>query len=137
MTARRGSSKHFPFKRGDVYLIRFPLPDQPDKAIDKFAVNLQEGAIVDRAPSFVCVLITTLKGPTSTHLYPADVLLTPDESQTDYGAKVICNQIHTVHKSRILAHKYTLSAEAMHKIDGRLLMGIGLIKWEEVVRSRS
>lgn len=137
MTAQPSSSKRFPFKRGDVYRIRFPLPDQPGKAIEKFAVNLQEGAIVDRAPSFVCVLTTTLKGPTLTRLYPTDVLLTPRESQTKYGAKVICNQIHTVHKSRILDHKYALSAETMHKIDGRLLMGIGLIKWEDVVRSRS
>lgn len=32
---------------------------------------------------------------------------------------------------------YRLGAETMHKIDGRLLMGIGPIKWEEVVRSRS
>jgi len=137
VTARPSSSKRFPFKRGDVYLIRFSLPDQPDKAIEKFAINLQEGAIVNRAPAFVCVLITTLKSPTPTRLYPTDVLLTPQESQTDYGAKVICNQIHTVHKSRILAHKYTLSAETMHKIDGRLLMGIGLVEWEEIVRSRS
>ena len=121
----------------DVYVIRFPLPDQPNKAIEKFAVNLQEGVIVDRDPSFVCVLITTLKGPTPTRLYPADVLLTLKESQTQYGGKVVCSQIHTVHKSHILAHKYTLSSETMHKIDGRLLMGIGLIKWEEVVRSRA
>lgn len=136
MTARPRSLKRFPFKRGDVYLVQFPLPDQPGKTIEKFAVNLQEGVIVDRTPSFVCVLITTLKGPTPTRLYPTDVLLSPRESQTQYGAKVICNQIHTVHKSRILAHKYTLSAETMHKIDGRLLMGIGLVKWEEIIRSR-
>ncbi|MBM3239464.1 hypothetical protein FJZ31_24490 [Candidatus Poribacteria bacterium] len=35
-----------PFRRGNVYLIRFPLPDQPGRTIHKFAVCLQEGRIV-------------------------------------------------------------------------------------------
>jgi hypothetical protein len=36
----------YPFRRGDVYLIQFPLPDQPGKTITKYAVNLQEGRII-------------------------------------------------------------------------------------------
>jgi len=126
----------FPFKRGDVYLVRFPLPDQPSTTIEKFAVNLQEGRIIDNAPTMVCVLITTLKEPGPGRLYPTDVLLTPEESRTRFG-KVLCNQIHTVHKSMVIAHKYTLSLETMRKIDERLLLGIGLVKWEDIVGSRA
>ena len=39
--------KKFPFKRGDVYLVEFPLPDSLGQTITKYMVNLQEGSIID------------------------------------------------------------------------------------------
>lgn len=123
--------KKFPFERGDVYLINFPLPDAPGQTIPKFIVNLQEGRIIDQSPTMVGVIITTLKDPTPPKLYPSDVLLTAQESKTQYGAKVICNQIHTIHKSQIMDLKYKLSAPTMREIDKRLLLGIGMIKIED------
>ena len=58
---------------GDVYLIQFPLPDQPDKTITKYAVNLQEGRII-----------------------------------------------------------YCLSPETMREIDERLLLGVGIVRIEDL-----
>lgn len=128
--------KDFPFKRGDVYLVELPLPDKVGHTLEKFAVNLQEGKIIAHAPTFVCVIITTFKSPESPRLYPTDVLLTPKESKTKFGAKVICNQIHTLHKSLIIEYKYHLSAQTMKKIDERLLLGIGIIRIEDLLLDR-
>jgi len=123
--------KNFPFKRGDVYLVEFPLPDILGKAITKYIVNLQEGSIINFSPTMVGIIITTFKTPSPPRLYPTDVLLTPHESRTQYGAKAICNQIHTIDKKQILNLKYHLSMATMREIDKRLLLGIGLIKIED------
>ncbi|MCI0698732.1 type II toxin-antitoxin system PemK/MazF family toxin [candidate division KSB1 bacterium] len=119
------------FKRGDVYLINFPLPDVIGQTIHKFMVNLQEGKIIDHSRTMVGVIITTLKDSTPPTLYPTDVLLTPQESKTQYGAKVICNQIHTIDKSQIIDFKYNLSLATMQEINKKPLLGIGIIKIED------
>ena len=122
----------YPFRRGDVYLIQFPLPDQPGKTITKYAVNLQEWRIIAQSPTMVCVMITTFKSADRGKLYPTDVVLSPAESGTKYGAKVICNQIHTVTKTMIVDFKYRLSPETMREIDERLLLGVGIVKIEDL-----
>jgi len=122
----------YPFRRGDVYLIQFPLPDQPGKTITKYAMNLQEGKIIAQSPTMVCVMITTFKSADRGRLYPTDVVLNPAESGTKYGAKVICNQIHTVTKTMIVDFKYHLSPETMREIDERLLLGVGIVRIEDL-----
>ncbi len=122
----------FLFQRGDVYLVHFPLPDATEQMITKFMVNLQEGSIISSSPTMVGVIITTLKGSTPPRLYPTDVLLTAQESHTPFGAKVICNQIHTITKQNIIDFKYKLSPATMREIDKRLLLGVGIIKIEDL-----
>lgn len=80
----------------------------------------------------VCVMITTFKSADRGRLYPTDVVLNPEESGTRYGAKVICNQIHTVAKSMIIDFKYHLSPVTMREIDERLLFGVGIVKIEDL-----
>jgi mRNA-degrading endonuclease toxin of MazEF toxin-antitoxin module len=126
--------KKFPFKRGDVYVVDFPLPDALGKTITKFMVNLQEGSIIDYTSTMVGQIITTLKSPDPLKLYPTDVLLSPEESKTKYGAKVLCNQIHTIDKKQILDIKYHFSLPTMREIDKKLLLGIGLIKIEDFIK---
>ena len=126
--------KKFPFKRGDVYLVEYPLPDTLGHTITKYMVNLQEGSIIDYCPTMVGLIITTLKSPDPPKLYPTDVLLTPVESKTKYGAKVLCNQIHTIDKKQILDLKYHLSLPTMREIDKKLLLVIGFIKIEDFIK---
>jgi mRNA-degrading endonuclease toxin of MazEF toxin-antitoxin module len=123
--------KIFTFKRGNVYLVNYPLPDVLGQTIPKFMVNLQEGSIIEYSPTMVGVIITTLKDSMPPKLYPTEVLLTAQESKTQYGAKVLCNQIHTISKQRIVDFKYKLSLETMQRIDKKLLLGIGIIKIED------
>ncbi|HZK56579.1 MAG TPA: type II toxin-antitoxin system PemK/MazF family toxin [Desulfosporosinus sp.] len=116
-------------KRGDVYRFRFPKTDNPSSSIIKYSVVLQEGRIVDNSPTVVCVNITTKKLST---LYPSDVLIDPNECQNTEGAKVICNQIHTISKERILDYQYSLSSSTMLDINDALMLGIGIVKIEDM-----
>ena len=65
-------------------------------------------------------------------IYATDVLLSPEESHTEKGAKVICNQIHTISKKFIIEYKYSLTKETMDVIDERLALGIGFVKLEDL-----
>ena len=80
----------------------------------------------------VCVIITTFQSAEPGKLYPTDVILTPEESGTKFGAKVLCNQIHTIDKPMIIDFKYRLSPATMREIDERLLLGVGIIKIEDL-----
>jgi mRNA-degrading endonuclease toxin of MazEF toxin-antitoxin module len=120
------------FKRGAVYLVEFVPPDEPSKPIQKFALCLQEGKIVDFANSFVAVILTTIKENKEVKDYPWQVILSPEESQTEHGAIIICNQIHTIPKENIRGHKYTLSDATMEEVNEKLMLGIGVAKIEDL-----
>lgn len=113
-----------------MYVVEFHPPDEPTRAIEKFCVNLQEGRIVDKSPTFVAVNITTDR---LDEIYPDNVVLTPEESHTATGAKVLCNQIHTLFKTQIKRAAYRLSETKMQEINDKLLIGVGIVKLEDLI----
>ena len=118
--------------RGAVFLVKFVPPDQPSQPIHKFVLCLQEGRIVENTNSFVAVVITTIKENRETKDYPWQVILSPQESRTEHGAIIICNQIHTIPKDSVVEHKYTLSEATMKEVDAKLMLGIGIGKIEDL-----
>ena len=119
-------------RRGEVYLIRFSLPDNPSVVINKYALNLQEGMIVDSSPTFVCVNLTLER---LDRMYPWDVYVSPDECGVPSGAKVIGSQIHTIDKGNIIRHAYTLSEATMAAVDQAIMLGTGLAKYEDLPKA--
>lgn len=119
----------FKLKRGQVYVVQFYPPDDPTKIVEKFCVCLQEGKIVDNSPTFVGVNITTER---LDKVYPDNVFLSAEESNTPSGAKVICNQIHTYPKTSIKKAVYCLSETKMQEINEKLMLGVGIIKIEDL-----
>jgi len=118
--------------RGAVFLVKFVPPDQPSKPIQKYVLCLQEGKIVENVNSFVAVVITTIKEKKEIKDYPWQVILSPQESRTEHGAIIICNQIHTIPKDNIIEHKYTLSDATMKEVNAKLMLGIGIAKIEDL-----
>jgi mRNA-degrading endonuclease toxin of MazEF toxin-antitoxin module len=113
------------FARGIVFKVEFPADDpaKKDKNIPKYALNLQEGKIVDKRDYFVCVLLTT----NIDKLRVTDVLLTQEEAgleDTDDRAKVCCESIYTLPKSIIAEPAYTLSESTMREVDKKLLISL-------------
>lgn len=120
------------FKRGCVYLVEFIPPDDPQNPIEKFVLCLQEGKIVDNANSFVGVILTSIKKDKEPKAYPWQVILSPEESRTEGGAIIICNQIHTIPKDWVIEYKYSLSDATMKEVDQKLLLSVGIVKIEDM-----
>ena len=120
------------FKRGCVYLVKFVPPDDPQNPIEKFVLCLQEGKIVDKANSFVGVIVTSVKKDKKPKSYPWQVILSPVESRTEEGAIIICHQIHTIAKDNVIEYKYTLSDATMKEVDQKLMLGVGIVKIEDL-----
>lgn len=120
------------FKRGCVYLTELYPPDDPQNPISKFVLCLQEGKIVDNANSFVGVILTSIKKDKKPKSYPWQVILSPEESKTEEGAVIICNQIHTIPKDRVIEYKYFLSDATMREVDQKLMLGVGIVKIEDL-----
>lgn len=117
------------FKRGFVFKIKFVPPNDPAKSIDKFVVCLQEGKIVEKSADFTAALITTKKVD---KIRPWEVYLSPQECRSSDGAKVQCNKIHTIPKEWIEKNAYTLSDATMEEVDQKLMLGVGLVKYEDL-----
>lgn len=120
------------FLRGCVYLVEFHPPNQPGVTLQKYFVCLQEGRLFERATEFVGVRITSLKENEARRKYPTHVFLSPEESNTDYGAKVICEWIHTLPKQDVIDYAYTLSDATMREINERLLIALGMVSLEDI-----
>lgn len=117
------------FSRGNVFRVKFHPPDKPDETIPKYVVNLQEGKIVAQTLDFVGVVLTTQRADC---LYPWEVFVSEEECGFPGGVKVKCHQIHTIPKEDILDFAYKLSDVTMEEIDQKLLLGVGIVKLEEL-----
>jgi mRNA-degrading endonuclease toxin of MazEF toxin-antitoxin module len=120
------------WKRGAVYRFEFRPPSEPNRVLEKYVVCLQEGKLFEQAEDFVGVLITSLKEHERRKKYPTDVFLTPEESHTEFGAKVICAWIHTIPKSSVTDYAYSLTEATMREIEDRLIIALCMERYEEI-----
>ena len=58
--------------------------------------------------------------------YPWDVLLSPEESKSPSGVRVILSELHVVMKEWVIEHAYDLRPETMRAVDKALLIALGL-----------
>jgi mRNA-degrading endonuclease toxin of MazEF toxin-antitoxin module len=110
------------YKRGSVYLIDFPLPDN-SSAIRKYALCLQTGPLLDKRDRFVGALLTT-QG--LDRKYPWDVFVSASESGTTTGVRILLGEIHIVMKEWVVQHAYDLRPETMRSVDKALLVSLGI-----------
>lgn len=110
------------YKRGGVYLIDFPLPDN-SSAIRKYALCLQTGPLLEKRDRFVGALLTT-QGLDKK--YPWDVLVSAVESRTAGGVRVLLGEIHIVMKEWVVEHAYDLRPETMRAVEKALLVSLGI-----------
>lgn len=121
--------KAFQFSRGNVFRVKFHPPDQPSETIEKYVVNLQEGKIIKNSPTFVGFILTTQR---LEDIYPTDVLVAEQECGRPGGAKILCNQPHTIPKKDIISFEYKLSDVTIEAVAEKSLLGVGIVKIEEL-----
>jgi mRNA-degrading endonuclease toxin of MazEF toxin-antitoxin module len=122
------------YLRGTVYRVKFPSDEKPGQLIDKFALCLQEGRILQNRVGFVGILLTTCKNNDAPRVPAWKVYISPGESRTEFGVLADCGQIYTVPISDVLDTAYTLSPETMKKIDHALQFGVGILRVEDFKR---
>jgi mRNA-degrading endonuclease toxin of MazEF toxin-antitoxin module len=112
------------YRRGSVYLIDFPPPDN-SPAIRKYALCVQGSVLLgEKRDRFVGALLTTKNLGTN---YPWDVLLSPEESKSQAGVRVILSELHVVMKEWVIEFAYDLRPETMRAVDKALLVALGLV----------
>jgi mRNA-degrading endonuclease toxin of MazEF toxin-antitoxin module len=112
------------YRRGSVYLVDFPPPDNSEP-IRKFVLCVQGSVLLrDKRERFLGALLTTKNLETR---YPWDVLLSPEESQSTTGVRVVLSELHTIMKEWVIKHAYDLRPETMQSVDKALLVALGLL----------
>lgn len=123
------------YLRGTVYLVRFASSEDSKDIINKYAICLQQGDIVQKRKRFVGVLTTSCKDSNEPNLFPWSVYIDPDESKSKYGVVANCSEIHTfLWRDVIDGPMYHLSEKTMKKIDYGLQFGTGWLNLEDLRR---
>lgn len=110
------------YKRGGVYLVDFPLPDN-SATIRKYALCLQTGPLLEKRDRFVGALLTT-QG--LDRKYAWDVFVSAAESGSANGVRVLLGEIHIVMKEWVVEHAYDLRPETMRAVEKALLVSLGI-----------
>ena len=124
------------YLRGAVCRVKFPSDEHPETHIDKYALCLQEGRILQNRRSFVGVLLTTCKDNNQPRVPAWKVFVSPTESHTDYGVFVDCGLIFTFPMADVLDYQYTLQPDTMRKVDEALAYGVGFLKVEDLKKEQ-
>lgn len=108
--------------RGAVYVVDFRRSD--GSVIEKLALCLQQGKVVNNSDTFLGVLLTTQHIDRS---YPWEVKVSAEESRSDAGVRVLCGQIHTIPKAWVKKYVYALRPETMREVDKALLRALCIV----------
>lgn len=112
------------YRRGSVYLVDFPPPDNSEP-IRKYALCVQAPALLhDKRERFLGALLTTKN---LDKRYAWDVLLSPEESHSAAGVRVVLSELHTIMKEWVIEHAYDLRPETMKEVDKALLVSLGIV----------
>ena len=109
--------------RGDVYLadIYFCV-DKKWKPRKKFVV------IVEKFPEIASptVAVLTLTTQKLDQRYPSDVFVSPEECNSERGAKILSNQPSTIPKDQLIKFRYSLSEKTIHRMNSAIVNVLGL-----------
>lgn len=121
------------YLRGTVYLVKFASFENAQQIINKYAICLQQGDIVQKRSRFVGILTTSCKDSNPPRMLPWSVFLSPEESKSKFGVIANCGEIHTfLFKDVIDGPMYHLSEEKMKEIDHKLQFGTGWLNLEDL-----
>lgn len=111
------------YKRGDVIFVRFPEDALgSEQKGTRPAVILQNDRGNERSTTLVVAAICTQRKK----LYPMHYILQDDEGGVKKGNVVLCEQVKTIDKQRILRKLGSLSTATMAAINEKLRIELDL-----------
>lgn len=113
--------------RGDIFLLRESrITEGAEIAKTRPCVIIQNDEGTERSPVTIIAAVTSYKGNELKRKYPLNVFVTAKETGLPYDSLVICNQIQTVDKTRLIKYYGTAPNEKMKEIDFALIRSLDL-----------
>ena len=106
------------------FLVRFE--DDPTKEVKKLGVCLQDDAICKGWDTVMFARTHSFKDAKYPTMCEWDVFVSPSDSRSTYGIKIICNQLYPIKKSKVLRILYQLQPVKVVEMDRRLWWAVGL-----------
>jgi len=113
-------------KRGYVYEIMLRFESNIAEPQRKMGVCLQDQEICEEWDHCNFARSHSFKDNKRPLLHSWNVFVSPEESQSEFGIKIICNEIYSVEKNNILREAYKLPHEKIKEMDRKLLVALGL-----------
>lgn len=113
-------------ERGTVYEILMRFEVKPLEEIKKMGVCLQDQEICSNWEQVNFVKTHAFKDNSKPRVLEWDIWIDPQTSRSDFGVKVICSQIFSIRKEKILKPIYRLPPQKIEELNAKILWGIGL-----------
>jgi len=111
-------------RRGDVYLVNF------DPTIGAEIQKTRPGLVIQNDIGNRYSPLTIVAAITSHHgqlLYPHQVLIEAPEGGLNVNSAILCNQVRSVDKQRLVRRLGALKANTLAQVDHALQVSLGLI----------
>jgi mRNA interferase MazF len=112
-------------RRGEVYLVSFDPSVGAEIRKTRPALILQNDIGNRYSPVTIVAAITSqFDDP----LYPTEVLVKAGEGGLPNDSVVLCNQIRTIDKRRLVKRMGTLRGDTLQRVERALLLSLGILK---------
>ncbi|MGA9363206.1 MAG: hypothetical protein WBW16_02445 [Bacteroidota bacterium] len=114
------------FKRGWVYefLIRFEPDYQNERK--KFGVCLQDDKIAKDWDAIMFARTHSYKDAKLPVHYEWDVYVSPQDSNSEFGVKIVCNELLRIKKSKVCRMVYELPRRKVEEMNAKLWWALGM-----------
>lgn len=113
--------------RGDIFLLRETgYAEGAEIAKTRPCVIIQNDEGTEKSPVTIVASITSYKGNEWKKKYPLNVFITAKETGLPNDSLVLCNQIYTVAKTRLIKFYGKMPDEKMKEIDFALIRSLDL-----------
>jgi mRNA interferase MazF len=111
-------------RRGDVYDVRLDPAEGSEQAGIRPAIIVTRDAINTNLSTVAIVPCTTYRS--SRQLYPSRALISAPDGGLNVDSVVLCEQVRTLSKGRLLRHRGTLSQRSLVAVDRALRIALDL-----------
>jgi mRNA interferase MazF len=112
-------------RRGEVYLVNFDPTVGAEIRKTRPALILQNDSANRHSPITIVAAITS---QFDEPLYPTEVLVKAGEAGLPRDSVVLCNQIRSIDKRRLVKRMGLLTSDRMLRVERALLLSVGILK---------
>jgi mRNA interferase MazF len=112
-------------RRNEVYLVNFDPTIGAEIRKTRPALILQNDIANRHSPVTIVAAITS---QFDERLYPTEVLIKAGEAGLAYDSVVLCNQIRSIDKRRLVRRIGVLTLDSVRRVERAVLISLGILK---------